>query len=43
LEDKEKDMIGSSQWIGAFEVNLCMDYFLKAECKIMNVSSGLEL
>lgn len=24
LEDKEKTIIGSSQWIGAFEVNLCV-------------------
>jgi hypothetical protein len=24
LEDKEKSIIGSSQWIGAFEVNLCV-------------------
>jgi Ufm1-specific protease 2 len=24
LEDKDKTIIGSSQWIGAFEVNLCV-------------------
>jgi hypothetical protein len=43
MEDKEKSLIGSNQWIGAFEVNLCIQYFMKLDCKIMNVSSGLEL
>ncbi len=28
LEDKEKSIIGSSQWIGAFEVNLCVQNFM---------------
>eukprot|EP00347_Sterkiella_histriomuscorum_P023599 403334041 len=43
LEDKEKNIIGSNQWIGAFEVSLCIQYFLNIESKIMNVQSGLEL
>ena len=29
LEDKEKSIIGSSQWIGAFEVNLCVQNFMR--------------
>jgi hypothetical protein len=43
MEDKEKSIIGSNQWLGAFEVNLCVQHFMKIDCKIMNLSSGLEL
>ena len=43
MEDKGKDIIGSSEWIGAFEVSLCLTKFLGVECKLMNLSSGAEL
>jgi len=28
MEDKEKKFIGTNDWIGAFEVNLCLNHFL---------------
>jgi hypothetical protein len=27
MGDKEKSIIGTNSWIGAFEVNLCMQHF----------------
>jgi hypothetical protein len=43
MEDKEESIIGSSTWIGSFEVNLCVQHYMGVDCKIMNLSSGLEL
>lgn len=43
MGDKEKSLIGSSEWLGAFEVNLCIQHFLGIECKIMSVPSGAQL
>lgn len=41
LEDKEKSIIGSSQWIGAFEVNLCVQNFMGVKfCKIIVFQIG---
>ena len=42
MGDKEKDFVGSSQWIGAVEVSMCVNYFTNdaIECKIVNVSEG---
>ena len=41
MGDKEKDFIGSNQWIGAFEVSLCINYFTDGfDCKIVNVAQG---
>ncbi len=28
MEDKEKSIIGSNQWLGAFEVNLCVQHYM---------------
>lgn len=43
MEDKEASFLGSNQWIGSFEVNLCLQHFLGIDSKIMNLSSGYEL
>ena len=45
MGDKEKEFVGSSQWIGAVEVSMCVTYFTndKIDCKIVNVSSGSQL
>ncbi|CAB3986148.1 Hypothetical predicted protein [Paramuricea clavata] len=43
LGDKQTSFIGSKKWIGSFEVNLCLDYFLDVSSKIMAVNSGAEL
>ena len=42
MGDKEKDFVGSSQWIGAVEVAMCITYFTNdlIDCRIVNVSSG---
>ena len=43
MEDKLESFLGSNQWIGSFEVNLCLQHFLGIDSKIMNLSSGYEL
>ena len=42
MGDKEKDFVGSSQWIGAVEVAMCISYFTNdvIDCKIVNVTEG---
>ena len=45
MGDKEKDFIGSSQWIGAVEVAMCVTYFTNdlIDCRIINVAEGSQL
>jgi len=43
MGDKPKEIIGSNEWIGAFEVSLCLNKFLGIDSKIMNLASGGEL
>jgi Ufm1-specific protease 2 len=43
MEDKLASFLGSNQWIGSYEINLCLQYFLGVDSKIMNMSSGYEL
>ncbi|KAF2072674.1 hypothetical protein CYY_006008 [Polysphondylium violaceum] len=43
LQDKEQSFIKSKQWIGAFEITLCLDYLYNIECKILNISSGADV
>lgn len=31
--------MGSSEWLGAIEVSLCMNYFLGVDCKIVHVAN----
>ena len=42
MGDKEKDFVGSSQWIGAAEVAMCITYFTNdlIDCRIVNVTEG---
>jgi hypothetical protein len=43
LKDKPANFVGSNNWIGAFEVNLCLNHLYGVSCKILNVASGSEL
>ena len=43
IGDKQKDFIGSRQWIGSFEVQFVLNELLDATCRSINVSSGAEL
>lgn len=43
MEDKPSSFIGSREWIGSFEICLCLDYFYETPCKIIHVSSGSNL
>ena len=43
LGDKPKSLVGSRQWIGSFEVGLCLEHFLGVTYKILYVNSGAEL
>ena len=42
MGDKERDFVGSSQWIGAVEVAMCVTYFTNdlIDCRIVNVTEG---
>ncbi len=40
LKDKPAKFAGSTAWIGAYEVMLCLNHFLKVESKILNLGSG---
>ncbi|WAR07085.1 UFSP2-like protein [Mya arenaria] len=43
MEDKPSSFKGSCEWIGSFEVCLCLDNFYDVPCKIIHISSGSEL
>ncbi|PVD27922.1 hypothetical protein C0Q70_10497 [Pomacea canaliculata] len=43
IGDKPSEFYGSHQWIGSYEVCLCIDYFFKVPCRILHVSKGSEL
>jgi hypothetical protein len=43
IGDKQKDFIGSSQWIGSMEISFCLSEMLNVDCKIISVSRGSEL
>lgn len=43
IGDKPKELIGSKQWIGSFEVSLCLEHLLGVTSKIMYVNSGAEI
>lgn len=42
-EDKPREFLGSKDWIGSFEISLCLDMHLGVQSKIMSVKSGSEL
>ena len=41
--DKESKIIGSNDWIGAFEVSIVLNKLLGVESQILYVSSGADL
>jgi hypothetical protein len=41
--DKEASLVGSKQWIGSFEVSICLNHFCGVTSKILNVTSGREM
>lgn len=43
LGDKGKEFIGSSKWIGSFEISYCLNSMLGVESKMISVSRGSEL
>ncbi|XP_060555107.1 ufm1-specific protease 1-like [Ruditapes philippinarum] len=43
IGDKPYTFKGSKDWIGSFEVCLCIDYFYDVPCKIIHVNSGAVL
>ena len=43
LQDKSEEFVGSRQWIGSFEVSMCLEHLLSVTSKIMFVSSGAEM
>ena len=43
LQDKGKEFVGSRQWIGSFEVSMCLEHLLGVTSKIMFVSTGAEM
>lgn len=42
MGDKPKDFVGSSEWIGAIEVSMCVNFFTNdtIDCRVVNVSEG---
>ena len=43
IGDKPRNFIGSRQWIGSFEVGICLDKLLKVSSKILHVPCGAEM
>ncbi|XP_022092880.1 ufm1-specific protease 1-like [Acanthaster planci] len=43
MGDKKPSLIGSKEWIGSYEVCICIDHFYDVPCKILHVNSGTEL
>lgn len=43
LGDKKRDFIGSTQWIGAIEISLCLQHLYGVQCSVLHVSSGTEI
>ena len=41
--DKPKSFIGSKQWIGSFEVSICLREITQVDSKILHVPSGAEM
>jgi hypothetical protein len=43
MKDKQSSFVGSREWIGAIEIQMCLDKLYGLSCKILRVSSGAEL
>ena len=42
-EDKPREFLGSKDWIGSFEISLCLDMQLGIQSRILSVKSGAEM
>lgn len=43
MGDKPINFVGTSEWIGAFEVSMLITHLTGVECKILNVSKGTDV
>ncbi|XP_041452945.1 ufm1-specific protease 1-like [Lytechinus variegatus] len=43
MQDKPESFVGSREWIGSFEVSLCLDFFHDVSGKIIHLSSGSDI
>ncbi|EDO35356.1 predicted protein [Nematostella vectensis] len=43
IGDKKDNFIGSKQWIGSFEVSMCLEHLLGVTSKILYVNSGADM
>ncbi|KAM9973971.1 hypothetical protein ACTFIW_007633 [Dictyostelium discoideum] len=43
IQDKEPSFLKSKQWIGAFEITLCLDHLFGIESKILNITTGSDI
>ncbi|CAD8198689.1 unnamed protein product [Paramecium octaurelia] len=43
MGDKPINFVGTSEWIGAFEVSMLITHLTAVECKILNVSKGTDV
>ncbi|XP_048770649.1 ufm1-specific protease 1-like [Ostrea edulis] len=43
MNDKPKSFAGSKNWIGSFEICICIDYFYEVPCRLIHVTSGDKL
>ena len=43
IGDKNSNFVGSKQWIGSFEVSMCLEHLIDVTSKIMYVNSGAEM
>ncbi|KAK0405568.1 hypothetical protein QR680_018062 [Steinernema hermaphroditum] len=43
LGDKDSKFVGSRQWIGSFELSLCLDKLLDIQSRIVSVNSGADM
>ncbi|CAH1799860.1 unnamed protein product [Owenia fusiformis] len=40
IGDKPRQFLGSRDWIGSFEVAMCLDELYQVPCKLLHISSG---
>ncbi|XP_062619092.1 uncharacterized protein LOC134280666 [Saccostrea cucullata] len=43
MDDKPDSFAGSKNWIGSFEICICIDYFYEVPCRLIHVTSGEKL
>ena len=43
MGDKPISFVGTSEWIGAFEVSMLIHHLTGIECKILNVTKGTDV